>query len=123
MNCAIDWQLFTGMKKPLRTVATCHTCARQVVLRGGLTPAGFRFETLVTEQPALALLFLGLVMKPQTPTMQIVQSPITRLVLSVCPNCMVPLGDWLMEAACLCFQVCQPIRCAWRAAGGEGNDE
>ena len=63
LNCALDWQLFTGMKKPLRTVATCHTCARQVVLRGGLTPAGFRFETLVTEQLALALLFLGLLMK------------------------------------------------------------
>ena len=42
LNCALDWQLFTGMKKPLRTVAKCHTCARQVVLRGGLTQAGFR---------------------------------------------------------------------------------
>ena len=58
----------------------------------------------------------------QTPTMQIVQSPIIRLVLSVCPNCMLPLRDWLIEAACLCFQVCQPIRCAWRVAGGEGNE-
>ena len=57
LNCALDWQLFTGMKKPLRTVATCHPCARQVVLGGGLTPAGFRFETLVTEQPALPAVF------------------------------------------------------------------
>ena len=54
----------------------------------------------------------------QTPTMQIVQSPIIRLVLSVFPNCMMPLWDWLMEAVCLCSQVCQPIKETRRTAGG-----
>ena len=50
--------------------------------------------------------------------MQIVQSPIIRLVLSVFPNCMMPLWDWLMEAVCLCSQVCQPIKETRRTAGG-----
>ena len=50
--------------------------------------------------------------------MQIVQSPIIRLVLSVFPNCMMPLWDWLMETVCLCSQVCQPIKETRRTAGG-----
>ena len=50
--------------------------------------------------------------------MQIVQSPIIRLVLSVFPNCMMPLWDWLMEAVCLCSQVCQPIKETRRTTGG-----
>ncbi len=50
--------------------------------------------------------------------MQIAQSPIIRMVLSVCPNCMMPLWDWLMKAACLCSEVCQPIRETLRTTGG-----
>ena len=57
LNLTIDWPLVPNMKKPAGTFFKSYTCTRQVVLRGGLTPAGFRFDSFITGPPALSAMF------------------------------------------------------------------